>query len=396
MQENQAKTQNYEISYLRFLNNTLQIREIRKDICDEFTRKVFDYLEDEPLFDAQVFCAFLYKFIFECKLHQNLVMTAETNIYDKIRLDAGKIANELSLFLNLWTVNFALSSVDPNQFHTVSIAEKLKHLLDNGEPEWKAPRVKIILPEMRGNTGIVPYLDLEFRLPRLSVGQKLDIIHFAICALNYLSQTDQPELVAAARPNPIGDAPLPEIVSKPEQLKVVSDNLNQVRYFVILNAIRDKESDNEELNAVEFDRNEPTTARIIKAQSQDPKIEKQWLDENSPVFIKSETEIEEINLDENLKITLSARQWLIVLRFFINHYDLRHVDVSAFARLLAVMNGGKNFQNFRRDLGNERGLITAKTREDAKEVANLCRDVGLTKIADEIERAVSRIKPNNL
>jgi hypothetical protein len=60
------------------------------------------------------------------------------------------------------------------------------------------------------------------------------------------------------------------------------------------------------------------------------------------------------------------------------------------------MNGGKNLQNFRSGLGNEKGLITAKTRKDAKEVANLCRDVGLIKIADEIERAINRIKPNNL
>lgn len=281
-------SQHKEIRYLRFLNNTLQIREIRKDICDEFTRKIFDYVENESLFDAQIFCAFLYEFIFKCKLYQNLVMTAESNFYDKIRLDAGKIVNELSLFLNLWTVKFALSSVDPNQFHRVSIKEKLKHLLDNEEPIWKPARVKIILPEMRGNTGIVPYFDLEFTLTRLSVGQKLDIIHFAICALNYLSQKDEP-VYTFSNPelSPI------ELVSKPEQLKVVSDNLDQVRYFVILNAVREKESDDDEQNAVEFDQNEPTTARIIKAQSQDPKIEEQWLDKNSPVFVKSETEKDE-------------------------------------------------------------------------------------------------------
>ncbi len=412
MQKSQTKTQNYEISYLRFLNNTLQIRELRKDICDEFTRKIFDYLEDEPLFDAQVFCAFLYKFIFKCKLYKSLVMTAEHNLYDKIRLDAGKIANELSLFLGLFSVNFTLSSVNPNQFHNISFEEKLGYLLKRDKPSlitddeskfilatlskknnpsWKEARVKIIVPEMRGNKGIVPYLDLEFSLPHLSIEQKLDIIHFAICALNYLSQKDEPEKTFS---NPEISSTV--LVSKPEHLKVVSDNLNRVRDSAILNAVREKESGDDMLNALEFDPNAPEIARIIKAQNQDPKIEKLWLDENSSVFVKSEPETKEINLDEKLKITLTSRQWLIALRFFINHYDLRHIDISAFARLLAVMNGGKNLQNFRSGLGNEKGLITAKTRKDAKEVANLCRDVGLIKIADEIERAINRIKPNNL
>ncbi len=260
MKTNRAGQSDKEIRYLRFLNNTLQIRELKKDVCDEFTRKIFDYLEDEPLFDEQVFCAFLYEFIFRCKLYRNLVMTAETNIYDKIRLDAGSIANELSFFLGLHSVTFALSSVDPNQLHSVSIEEKLKHLIANNEPSvkaeyegksviatlsrknnpsWKAARVKIILPKMRGNTGIVPYFDLEFSLPRLSVEQKLDVIHFAICALYYLSQTGEPELVSPARPNPISDTPLPEIVSKPEHLKVVLDNLNRLRDSIIITAVRD-------------------------------------------------------------------------------------------------------------------------------------------------------------
>ncbi len=375
-----------EIRYLRFLNNTLQISEIRKDICDEFTRKIFDYVEDEPLFDAQVFCALLYKFIFKCKLHQSLVMTAENNIYDKIRLDAGGIANELSLFLDLWSVNFALSSVDPNQFRNVSIEEKLKHLLENDEPDWRSARVKIIVPEMRGNTGIVPYFDLEFKLPRLSVGQKLDIVHFAICALNYLSQKDEPVYTFS---NPeISPAVL---VSKPEQLKVVSNNLNQVRYYIISNAINEKESDDDELNALEFDQNEPTTARIINAQSQDPKIEKQWLDENSPVFVKSNTENEEIYLDEKAENFLTKRQWLIAMSFFVDAFKLRSIDKINFSRLLTVMNNGKNYQDFRAKF-DARDLITAKTAKDAQKIADLFREFKLPDIADDIENKINKLK----
>ncbi|MGI8757426.1 MAG: hypothetical protein ACR2MB_16530, partial [Acidimicrobiales bacterium] len=280
---------------------------------------------------------------------------------------------------------FALSLVDPNQFHSVSIEEKLKHLLDNDKPDWKAARVKIIVPEMLGNTGIVPYFDLEFTLPRLSVGQKLDIIHFAICALNYLSQKDEPVYTFS---NPKLSST--ELVSKPEQLKVVSDNLNQVRYFVILNAIRDKESDDDELNALEFDQNEPTTARIIKAQSQDPKIEEQWLDENSPVFVKSETENEEINLDEKSENFLTKRQWLIAMSFFVDAFKLRSIDKINFSRLLTVMNNGKNYQDFRAKFG-ARNLITAKTANDAQEIADLFREFNLLEIAEDIENKINKL-----
>ncbi len=296
----------YEIRYLRFLNNTLQIKQLREEICDEFTRKIFYYLNHDPRFDSQVFCAFLYKFIHKCQLYKNLVMTAEANIYDKISLDNGKIVNELYLFLDLHTVKFELSFVDPNQFHNVSIEEKLKHLIANNEqsvkteyesksfaaklkrknnPSWKAARVEIIVPEMRGNTGIIPYFDLEFSLPRLSTEQKLDVIHFAICALNYLSQKDEP-VKTFLNPEISSTA----LVSKPEHLKVVSDNLNRLRDSIILNAFRDKESDDEELNNLEFDRRAPDVARILQAQKQDRQTEKKWTDKDSLTASKPESE----------------------------------------------------------------------------------------------------------
>lgn len=288
-----------EIKYLRFIPNTLQAEPLSEDICDEFTRKIFAYVEDEPRFDPHVFCALLSHFIHRCKLHRNLVMTAEHDIYAKSRFKANAIANKLSLFLDLHTIRFALPGVEANYFRNISIEEKLKHLLDDNEsslateyedksviaalsrknnPSWKWARVKIVPPEIGGNTRMVPYFDLEFTLPRLSVEQKLDIIHFAICALNYLSQTGEPELVSAARPNPIGDTPLPEMVARPEHLKVVSDNLDRVRTSIIKKAITEKETYDAEQDKAEFAINEPTTARILKAQKQDRKIEKQWLD----------------------------------------------------------------------------------------------------------------------
>ncbi len=221
---------------------------------------------------------------------------------------------------------------------------------------------------MRGNTSIVPYVDLEFTLPPLTVAQKLDVLHFAICGFNFLSQKD-------------------------ETMKVISENLVSVRDFVISNAIRDKEGFGDDLD---FNESSPEITRILTAQKQDPKIEKQWADENSPVFSKSEIETTETNLDEKLEATLTKRQWLIAMRFFINHYNLRDIDAINFARLLTVLNGGKNLQDFRTKLNNERGLITAATCQDAQKVANLCRESGLTKVADEIENAISQIKINHL
>ena len=118
--------------------------------------------------------------------------------------------------------------------------------------------------------------------------------------------------------------------------------------------------------------------------------------QKAEALVELEQKGETTNIDEELKTNLTARQWSIAVRFFINHYGLREIDTIAFARLLAVLNGGKNLQNFRTELGNERNLITAKTREKAKEIADLYRHCDLPKIADEIERASSRIKPNNL
>lgn len=376
---------NKVIRYRRFLNGTLQAKKLRKEICDEFTRKIFDYLEAEPLFDSQVFCAFLYHFIFRrCVSKRHLIMSAETNDFDKIRLysNEGAIANELSLFLGLHSIRFALSSVDSNQFHNVSIEEKLKHLLANNNPSWKAARVKIILPENGKPGNIVPYFDLEFTLPRLSTEQKLDIIHFAICALNYLSQKDDS-----------AENFLENFIEKHEHLKIISDNLIRVRDSVIDNALRDKEGYGDEL---EFDESLPDIARILTAQTQDPQIEKQWLEGNPIVSVEPEAKTVETNLDKKLKSTLSARQWLIAMSFFTDAYKLYSVTEKInFSRLLTILNNGKNLQAFRTKLG-ARDLITTSTITDAQEVANLFRELNLSQIAEDIEAAINKTKARKL
>jgi hypothetical protein len=272
---------NKEIKYLRFLNNTLQIEELRKDVCDEFTRKIFNYLESEPLFDPHVFCAFLYKVIFKCKLIKPAVERSK-NPVDDWRLQ--RFSGEMLTFFNLFTVNFALSSIDPNQFYGMGLEEKLKHILADDTSRLKTASVKIVLPEVGGNAGIVPYVDLEFKLPRLSTEQKLDVIHFTICALNYLSQKDEPEQTFS---NPM--FPSVVYVSKPSYLTFVSDELNKVRKYVIKNALNEKEIFEDDL---EFDESLPDIKRILQAQNQDSRIEKQWLDITSTVFSKPEVEID--------------------------------------------------------------------------------------------------------
>jgi hypothetical protein len=279
MNSNTETPANKEFKYLRFLNETLQAQVLRQEICDEFSRKVFDYLKSEPHFDAHIFCAFLYKFINKCKLYRPVVMRS-ANPIDRMRL--AYIPEELLLFLDLPSIKFALSSINANLFYGIPLEEKLKHLLHNDEPTWKKARVEIKLPEVSGNAGFISYVDIEFTLPHLTIEQKLDIIHFTICALNYLSQNA--ELVETFS-NPAISSSV--YISTPEHFKVISDILHQIRNTIIGKVVSEKAELDEDS---EFDENLSDVARILVAQNQDPKIEKQWLDENSPVFVKAEIE----------------------------------------------------------------------------------------------------------
>ncbi len=103
----------------------------------------------------------------------------------------------------------------------------------------------------------------------------------------------------------------------------------------------------------------------------------------------------ETNLDEKLKITLTARQWLIAMSFFINAFGLRNIEKSSFGKLLAVLNNGKNLQEFRSKL-QARDLITTHTAKDAQAVADLFRKLKLPKIAIDIETAINKTNAKNL
>lgn len=187
---------NKEIRYLLFLNETLEAKALKEEICDEFTRKIFDYLEEaESPFAAQVFCVFFYHFIHRCKLRKGLLME-----------------------------------------------------------------------------------DLSFV-------QKLDVLHFAICALNYLSRQYEPEQTFSMWMSyPLNPVSKPN----PEDLKVISDNLNFLRESLICNNIKDRENLKDDS---EFDENLPDIVRISKALEQDKQIEKQWLSRKPPVFIEPETAV---------------------------------------------------------------------------------------------------------
>jgi hypothetical protein len=250
-----------EIRYLYFINNTLQIDILRAMVGDEFSRKIFDYLEDEPLFDAQVFCAFLYHFILKCIAYKNLVAKGKININVRNRLN--KLSFELAVFLELQSGKFSIP------------------LLYGNEPDLKAGQVKLLLAEKGDYPNIYPYKGLEFTLPPFSVEQRLDIIHFMICAVNRLSQKDKPIETFRDSRNPYI-----RYISEPAHWKVIPDELISARELIINRIFREKgKSGNKE-----FDESLPDIKRILQAQKQDPKIEKQWLDENSPVFVKPEIE----------------------------------------------------------------------------------------------------------
>ena len=102
-------------------------------------------------------------------------------------------------------------------------------------------------------------------------------------------------------------------------------------------------------------------------------------------------EHKETNIDEKLEKSLTNRQWLIAMRFFVDAFKLRSINKTDFARLLTVMNNGKNFQGFRADF-DARDLITAKTANDAQKIANLFRKVKLLDIAVDIENNIDKLK----
>jgi hypothetical protein len=92
---------------------------------------------------------------------------------------------------------------------------------------------------------------------------------------------------------------------------------------------------------------------------------------------------------------ITNREKLIAVRYFVDHYRLRHIDKINFARLLAVLNNGKNVDQFRQDFDSS-DLITPATIESATKVAHLCRQVRLDGVADEIEKSIGRLNRKDL
>jgi hypothetical protein len=359
-----------EIRYLRFLNNTLQIGKLRKDVCDEFTRKIFDYLEGEPLFDAQVFSAFIYYLIFQCKQIQPAICR-DRNPIDTLRFAYFK--NDLIRLFNSLSPTFTLEPINPNQFHSVSIREKLKHLLVGDEPPHKGARVEITLPENNGMNKVVPFVSLDFKLPRLSVEQNLDIIHFTICALNYLSQND----------NPLEHFQNAENSQKSESFKITSNELTSIRNSVIKNAFREKEVWEDES---EFDESLPDIKRILQAQNQDPKIERLWLDKSSPVFVKAESEAIELEAKAKKHKDLTIDRAILLMKHLAPR--LTGCDKNKVADVISFLTGfdseaiRQGFSEIKNKFANKPNAYN----KDVKIVCEYLNLIGLTNEAEKLKR----------
>ncbi len=78
------------------------------------------------------------------------------------------------------------------------------------------------------------------------------------------------------------------------------------------------------------------------------------------------------------------------MSFFIDAFGLRIIDKSNIGRLLAVLNNGKNYDEFRKKL-HARDLITRSTSKDAQKIADLFREFDLPEIAKGIETAINKI-----
>lgn len=378
MDKNLDNQNNKPIRYLRFLVNTLQVKQLKEDIGDEFTQKIFDYLKGESLFDEHVFCAFLYYLITECKRIQPAI-DRTPNPIDLMRF--GHFQNGIRKLFNSFSVNFTLDSVDPNPFRVqgVSLQEKLNHLLANDDSPHQEPRVAIILP--KGKPGnIVPCVDLEFTLPPLSIEQKLDVIHFTICAVNYLSQKD----------DQLKRYQMAESSQKPESLKIISDFLISVRESVIQGVFREKEVWEDDS---EFDESLPDIKRILIAQNQDPQIEKQWLDKNSPIFIQQieneiKTETAEIEESDSLKYKFNLAHKVHAILYLLKasgvNTDAQGLQ-SEIARFIHAITN-QNYKNIY-DLVRAGGFDSEKTPGKHKEELRKVRDKFL-KLRSNAEKAI--------
>jgi hypothetical protein len=367
-----TKHSDSEIRYLLFLNNTLQIEELSKVVCDEFTRKIFDYLEDEPRFDPHIFCALLYDLIFECKRMQPAV-SRNPNPVDTIRF--GHFQNDISRLFNSLSVKFTLDSVDPNQFRNVGIKEKLNHLLADDNSLGKVPPLKIMLPESSGSNRVVPFVILEFTLPTFTIEQKLDVLHFTICAINYLSQKD----------NSLTRFQNIESSQKPESLKIITDFLIGVRKSVIKLAFREKEVWEDES---EFDESLPDIKRILQAQNQDPLIEKQWLDENSSVFVKSIAEKDFVSgrADAKKHKDLTIDRAILLMKHLAPR--LTGCDQNKVADVIAFLTGFDS-EAIRQGFSEIKNKFANKPKaynKDVKIVCDYLNLIGLTNEAEKIKR----------
>ena len=157
-----------EARFLRFVDETLRARDLY-NVDEAFARKVFEYLENDPKFAAQDFVILIAHLLEE--IIKTCGKVIDKDAYRQLKLaylpDVFKV-DQIIVGAKIWETDSMF------EFYK----EKLKDV------------AKIEYPhrEIDPNSLIVSF---TFTLPKLNFLQKFDVLHFLLCALNYMSVKNQ-------------------------------------------------------------------------------------------------------------------------------------------------------------------------------------------------------------
>lgn len=196
------------------------------------------------------------------------------------------------------------------------------------------------------------------KLAKLTFEQKFDLIHFLLCALNFLSNESS--------------FCLPSI-----------EYLTKKRRELILVASREGE------HSVPW-------IRAIEADMRDVEIENQWKTGNLSFMKKNEaTSNPDAAVSIPLAGKLTATQQVLAVNYFLKYLRVKDTDKTVIARFLAVLNGGKNYKDIY-DKVRDTTLISKNDHADALFIAGLFEQMKQPEIAKLIENDLDQLKSRNL
>ena len=249
MNTNSDKKEEREIKYLRFLDETNYARTFL-EIHEKFALMIFDFVETKDPINADEF-VLTVGFAYE-KIHNSCLYLKTVNPVNAQELidsfDKPKIWQSLSGLLG----TFLIAAPKAKESEET---EKKK-----GSNSWALLRLsRIDIPfELWERVDSDYFLNLRFVFPKLTIAEKLDVIHFLLCAFKYKANFEDAFEKAIA-------------------------DLEDLRNELILIAIRPENFSTELHN------------RVFKARLEDVEAEKRWTEKNLPEAKSKENEDDEMN-----------------------------------------------------------------------------------------------------